>query len=291
MPLFEGIFPALITPFTTTGQLDEAAARRVIQYNMDKGVDGFYVCGSTGESLLMNMQQRKRILEVVVDEVQGHAKVLAHIGCFHTGDSIALAEHAASVGADAVSSLPPFYYKFTLQELTRYYLDIAEAVGVPMIVYNAPALTGVSFDQSNLGGIFANENVVGVKFTAYDLFQMQRLIAAYPDKLIINGHDELYLPSLSIGSRCAIGSTFNFMAEVFIQIRKLYLEKRLDEAAEMQNKANAVIAVLIEVGVFRAVKGMLNLLGLEVGECRKPFLPLTKQEYAQLEAALKTLHE
>lgn len=284
-----GIYPALITPFTSGDELDRAALRRVIEYNIKKGVDGFYVGGSTGESLLMSKGERKALLEETVAAVNGRAKVLAHIGCFHTQDSIELARHAMEAGACAVSSLPPFYYKFTLAELTAYYMDIVEAVPLPMIVYNAPELTGISFDSGNLGPIFASERVGGIKFTSYDLYQMQRIIAAYPDKCVINGHDEIYLPSLAAGSRCAIGSTFNFMAERFIEIRRLFREGNLDAAAAVQDRVNAVIDALIRVGVFRGVKGMLNLLGLDCGECRKPFAPLTREEYAQLEAALRAL--
>ena len=289
MEKLTGIYPALITPFTAEDKLDEAAVRRVIAYNLQKGVDGFYVCGSTGESLLMSMPERKRLLEVVTDEVAGRVKVLSHIGCFHTQDAIELARHAATLGVSAVSSLPPFYYKFTLPELTQYYMDIVRAVDLPMIVYNAPALTGVSFDTGNLGPIFACEQVAGIKFTSYDLYQMQRIIAAYPEKAVINGHDEIYLSGLAAGSRCAIGSTFNFMAEVFLKIRALFLENRIEEAAIWQDKANAVIDLLINIGVFRGVKGMLNVLGLSVGECRKPFTPLTREEYARLSEAAKII--
>lgn len=284
-----GIFPALITPFDSSGGLNEAALRRVVRYNINKGVQGFYVGGSTGEALLMSMEERKRALEIVMDEVAGKKPVLAHIGCIYTGDSIELAKHAKEVGVDAISSLPPFYYKFTIKELTGYYLDIVEAVPLPMIVYNAPALTGVSFDNSNLGDIFASEQVVGIKFTSYDLYQMQRLIKGNPNKVIINGHDEIYLSSLTVGSQCAIGSTFNFMAEVFIKIYEAYLAGELEKAAQLQDRANDVIEKLISVGVFRGVKGILNILGLDCGECRRPFLPLTSHEYKLLEEVLVKL--
>ncbi|NLD58919.1 MAG: N-acetylneuraminate lyase [Clostridiales bacterium] len=286
MDKLNGIFPALITPFDSNNRVDRAALRRVIEYNLQRGVSGFYACGSTGEALLMTKDERKELLEAAEEAIGGRALLLAHIGCFHTDDSIELARHAAALGVDAISSLPPFYYRFTLEELTRYYLDIVNAVPLPMIVYNAPALTGVSFDAKNIGPIFACEGVVGIKYTAYDLYQMQRMIAAHPDKIVINGHDEIFLPGMAAGSRSAIGSTFNFMADVFIRIRALFLENKIAEAAALQDSANRVIDVLIKVGVFRGVKGMLNVLGLSCGECRRPFLPLTGAEYKELEEAL-----
>ncbi len=287
MKKLEGIFPALVTPFTPFDRIDREALRRVIEYNIKKGVSGFYACGSTGEALLMTMDERRELLEAAAEIIGGRALLIAHIGCFHTDDSIALARHAAGLKVDAISSLPPFYYHFTPEELTRYYLEIADAVPLPMIVYHAPALTGVSLAGGHLARIFEHDGVAGIKFTSYDLYQMQRLIASHPDKTVINGHDEIFLAGMSVGSRTAIGSTFNFMPEVFIRIRALFLENRMEEAAALQDRANRVIDVLIGLGVFRGVKGMLNALGLSCGECRKPFLPLSREEYARLEEALE----
>lgn len=282
----EGIYPALVTPFTETGMIDEKALCAIIDDLLGKGIQGFYVGGSTGESLLMSKDERKSVLKLVVEHVNRRVKVLAHIGCFYTQDSIELAEYAASLNVDAISSLPPFYYKFTLAELTQYYLDIVQAVPMPMIVYNAPALTGVSFDSDNIKNIFQNENVIGLKYTSYDLYQMQRMIARNPKKIIINGHDELFLSTLAIGTQCAIGSTFNFMAEKFIKIKSNFESGNLYKARKLQDEANTVIEALIQVGVFRGVKGILNLIGLSGGNCRKPFAPLTAAEMKQLEKVL-----
>ncbi len=286
MAELEGIYPALVTPFTKTGMIDEKALCTIIDDLLGKGIQGFYVGGSTGESLLMSKDERKAVLKLVVEHVNKRVKVLAHIGCFYTQDSIELAEYAASLNVDAISSLPPFYFKFTLAELTQYYLDIVQAVPMPMIVYNAPALSGVSFDSDNIKNIFQNENVIGIKYTSYDLYQMQRLIARNPNKTIINGHDELFLSALAIGTRCAIGSTFNFMAEKFIKIKNNFQSSNLNEARKLQNEANTVIEALIKVGVFRGVKGILNLIGLPGGNCRKPFAPLSAAEMKQLEEVL-----
>ena len=285
----EGIFPALVTPFDSRDRIDRAALARVIEYNINKGVQGFYLGGSTGESLLLNQEERKDLTELVVEHVGGRSKVIAHIGCFATRDSIELAGHAKSCGVDAISALPPFYYKFTLGELKQFYLDIVDAVQLPMIIYNAPVLTGVSFDNQNLGPIFDHPLVIGVKFTSYDLYQMQRIITTNPDKFVINGHDEIYLSALAVGSRCAIGSTFNFMSGLYLKMRSLFDENKLDEARVLQNKANVIIELLISIGVFRGVKGMLGVLGLDCGDCRAPFAPLTKEEYRRLEDAAATL--
>ncbi len=287
----KGIYPALIVPFTTYDTVDEVVLRNLIDSLIEEGIHGFYVGGSTGESLLMSMDERKHVLEIVMDQVDKRVKVLAHIGCFHTQDAIQLAAHAREVGVEALSSLPPFYYKFTIEELTDYYLSITEAVDLPMIIYNAPALTGISFDLNNTSELFKNINMAGIKFTSYDLFLMQRMMEKYPDKIIINGHDEIFLSSLAIGCRCAIGSTFNFMAPLFIDIKKSFLSGDMHYAAELQGQANKVIEVLVKTGVFRGVKGMLELKGIPCGSCREPFIPLKEDERALLSSVFPVIYK
>lgn len=277
-----GIYPALITPFTANDEIDEHALRNLVEITLNTGVQGFYVGGSTAESLLMSMDERKRALEIVIDQVGKRVKVIAHIGCFHTQDSIRLADHAASVGVVAISSIPPIYYKFTLEELTQYYLDIVEAVPLPMIIYNIPALTGVTFNSQNTVDLFKHDLIAGVKYTSYDLYQMQRMISRNPGKVMINGHDEIFLSSLAIGVRCGIGSSYNVMPGKFLGILDNFLKGNLEQARLLQDQANQVLDVLIKMGIFRGVKGMLELMGIPCGSCRKPFKPLTVLEKQQL---------
>ncbi len=281
-----GIYPALVTPFTSQNKIDEKALQKLTEYLISKGVDGFYIGGSTGESLLLSGEERKEVLEIVHEQVKGRVKVIAHIGCFHTPSAIELAQHAASIGVDAISSLPPFYYKFTMKELQHYYHRLADEVDLPLIVYNAPALTGISFNSENIEEIFSHKNLAGIKFTSYDLFQMQRMMQKY-DKLIINGHDEIYLSSLSIGCNMAIGSTFNFMPEMFLEIKKNFEQGNIELAKKLQGRANEIIECLTKAGVFRGVKGMLDIIGYPCGSCREPFLPLTNEEKMKLQEVLK----
>jgi N-acetylneuraminate lyase len=232
------------------------------------------------------MAERKRIVEIAAATASGKTTLLAHIGCLCTEDAIELAEHAMRSGMTAISSLPPFFYKFSLNELTQYYLDIVQAVRAPMIVYNAPALTGVAFNSENIKSVFQNELICGIKYTSYDLFQMQRMLTLNPNKIIINGHDEQLLSTLVIGVNCAIGSTFNIMPDKFIQLWKSFEEGKVEEARHLQGEANAIIDVLCQIGIFRAIKGVMNLQGIPVGSCRRPFLPLSKDEMVRLEKLL-----
>ncbi|MGM0877920.1 MAG: N-acetylneuraminate lyase [Bacillota bacterium] len=286
MEKFYGIIPALITPFTENGKINEKALQQIVKINLEKGVSGFYVGGSTGESFLMTTEERKTILEIVSHEAKGKAKIIAHIGSIATDHALELSRHAAELQVDAISSLPPFYYKFSLSEIKSYYLDIVNEVSLPMIIYNIPALTGVSFTSDNIGDLLEDTRIMGVKYTSHDLFQMQRMLQEYPEVTVFNGHDEVFLGGLAMGAKSAIGSTFNFMAEKFIRIQKLYEAGKLDEARNLQAEANQIISILIKVGVFQGVKEALKMMGIPCGECRRPFKKLDNEERNMLQKVL-----
>lgn len=280
-----GIFPALVTPFTD-GCVDEEKLEQVVEKLLREGVDGLYVGGSTGEALLISLDERKEVLRRVLRQVNGRCKVIAHIGALCTRDAVTLASDALKAGADAISSIPPIYYGYRACELEQYYLDIVSAVKAPLLIYHVPALSGQSLSDDNIARLFEHENIAGIKFTAYDHFRMQRLIEKYPDKAVINGHDELYLSSLCIGSRCAVGSTFNFMAPKFMKLKESFELGDMETARRLQGEANRIIEVMIQVGVFRAVKGIMRLQGVDAGECKRPFLPLTPEEINLLQTVL-----
>ncbi|MCL2864420.1 MAG: N-acetylneuraminate lyase [Lachnospiraceae bacterium] len=278
MKKFTGIYPALLTPFDHAGNLNAVALEKVIEHNINKGVRGFYVGGSTGEFLLLSMEERKELLVLVTAIVSKRVDIIVNIGAFATEHTIDLARHAESLDVAAISAVPPFYFKFNLSEYLNFYADIAKAVSLPMVIYNIPVLTGVHLDQKALEQLFAIEHVVGMKHTSYDLHQMQRIIEKFPDTSVFGGHDELFLPAYSLGARAAIGSTFNFMAEKFITLEKLFIAGEMEKALILQGEINKIVEVLTEIGVFKGVKAALRFQGIDCGECRKPFMPLSLAE-------------
>ena len=287
MNKFTGIFPALVTPFDKNGRINPGMVEQVIESCLAKGVNGFYVGGSTGESYLLTTEERRFMLEQVVKAVDGRGQIIANIGVFATAQGIELAKHAESLGVSAISSVPPFYFPFNMDEYVQYYNDLAESVSVPVIIYNIPAMSGITFKTSDIERFFANDKIIGMKHTSYDLFQLQRVIEEYPEKSVFCGHDELFLSATAVGVRAGIGSTFNFMAEKFVKIQKLVSENQWTEAKSVQNEANAVIEALCKVGVFKGVKAALKLQGLDCGECRKPFQPLEEQQVSMLRTVLE----
>lgn len=271
---YNGIFTALLTPFNEAGEVNEGELIKLIKFNLDMGVRGFYVCGSTGESFLLSKEERMRIMEIVKREAEG-STLIAHIGSLDERDACEMAKHAKALGYDAISSVAPFYFKFSPAEIKGYYERLADAGDLPMLVYHIPALSGVSLSQDSMSAFLRDPRFLGIKYTSNDFFTLERLKAEYPDKLFFNGYDEMLLSGLAMGADGAIGSTYNFMADKFVKIYSLFAEGKLDEARKIQNEANKIITILCKIGVMQAEKEILCQLGFDFGCCRHPFLPVS----------------
>ena len=281
---FKGIFPALLTPFDKSNKINEKALAELIEMNIKKGVAGFYVGGSTAEAFLLTDDERKQLYKTVSDIVAGRCMLIAHIGCISTEKSAGFGKCALLAGGySAVSSIVPFYYKFSFAEIKKYYFDIVERINLPMIIYNFPNFSGVSLSADNIGEFLKDKRFIGVKHTSNDYFAMEQFKTAYPEKVVYNGFDEMLLAGLSMGADGGIGSTYNFMAEKFIRIYNLFHDGNMAKARKLQNEANAIIAALCRVGVMQGEKAVLNLMGLDFGCCREPFGMLNNDQITYLE--------
>lgn len=282
MEKLKGIFPALLTPFTKEGKINEGALASLVKMNLDKGVDGFYVGGSTAEAFLLSQEERKYILDIVMQEAKGKGSVIYHIGCIGTDQAINLGRYAEKAGVDAISSIPPFYYNFSFSEIKNYYFDIVNEVSLPMIIYNFPAFSGVTLNIGNMKEFFVDNRFIGLKHTSNDFYTLERVKRVYQDVIVYNGFDEMFLSGLIMGADGGIGSTYNVMAEKFVAIRKLFLQGDIRLAQKLQREANNIIEVLAKVGVLPGEKEILNMMGFEYGECRRPFKKLDVEEKKML---------
>lgn len=283
-----GIFPALLTAFDSEG-VDTAKVQALSSRLASKGVKGLYVGGSSGEMVLMSAEERMALLEAVCTAVGGSCTVIAHVGAISLRDTLTLACHAARCGVQALSSVTPLYYKYSFREVKGYYEALAGETGLPVIIYNIPALTGMSLSAEQLGELLQIPHVGGMKFTSSDFFLLERLRAGFPDKVFFNGSDEMLLSGLAAGADGGIGTTYNFMPEKFLRIYHLYRQGAMAEALEVQSEANRVIRVLLKHGVLPASKELLRLGGLDYGVCRAPFLPLESPALEELRAVAESL--
>lgn len=274
---FKGIYTALLTPFDKNGKINEKALEKLIQFNIANGVQGFYVCGSTGEAFMLSTEERKQVMEIVKACAPNHT-LIAHIGSIDERVAHELGKYAKELSYDAVSSVAPFYFKFSFNEIKDYYYRTAQESDLPMIVYNFPAFSGVNMGVKEMGEFLCDDKFIGIKHTSNDFFALEQCKTTFPDKLVYNGYDEMFLAGLSMGADGGIGSTYNFMADKFVKIKELFEKNDMFGAYEIQKEANRIITVLCKIGVMQAEKEVLNQLGFDFGVCRHPFREVTEEE-------------
>lgn len=287
----KGVIPAVLTVFDKEENIDEAGMRQLVSHLINKGVNGLYLTGSTGEGFTMTGEERKRIVEIVMDENAGRVPVIVHVGAIGTRNSIDLAKHAEEVGADAISSVPPFYWKFNENQIVKYYEEIAKACNLPMIVYNVP-LVGL-LGMNAIKRLAAIDNVKGIKYTAlshYEITQIKDEVGE--DFLVYSGSDEMAMSGLLAGADGIMGSFFNIMPDLFINIYNAIQNKDLDEAQRLQRQAVEIIMFALKVPSFYAgMKVVLRAIGVNAGYCRSPFENLTPEEEIELINGFKKLKE
>ncbi len=275
---FKGVYVALLTPFDKNGNVNTAVLRDAIKYNIEKGVKGFYVSGSTAEVFLLSPEERISLYRTCAEAVDGKATLFAHVGAVSTAESIRYARIAEDLGYDAISAVAPFYYKFSFDQIKKHYYDIAESSSLPMIIYNFPGNSGVNLTVGQISEFLNDEKFIGVKHTSSDLFALAQYKKQFPDKYVFNGYDEIFLAGVSMGADGGIGSTYNFMAEKFIEIMKLVSENQIEKAKEIQYEICRIISVLIKFGVTEAEKAVMEQLGLPFGNARAPFSVLDEKQ-------------
>ena len=288
MNISGSIFAATLTPMRADGSVAPEAVAPLTDFILSKGVHGLYVSGSTGESVLQSRAERAEILTATAEHARGKCTLIAHVGSASTGDATALAALASEQGFDAVSAVPPYYYKHNFDDIADYYRAIADASGLPLIIYNIPALSGTDLSSEKLLELMEDDRIAGVKFTAQDLFQFGELRKAAPNKKFYFGTDEMFIGAAAIGTDGGIGSTYNLIGDVYLAVEKAIAAGDIDEARRQQRKANDLIAILLKVGVIGGLKHALNRLGVPVGPCRRPFSPMSADGIKLLDSWLDT---
>lgn len=279
----KGIHSALLISVNEDGTLNEEGLRQIVRHNIDNmKVDGLYVGGSTGENFLIDTDMKKRIFDVVKEEVKDEVTLIAQVGGTNVYESIELAKYATDLDYDAISAVTPFYYPYSFAEIKEYYEMIVNSVDNRLIIYSIPALTGVDISVENFKELFELKNVVGVKFTAADFFLLERLRKACPEELILSGFDEMLLPAVVSGVDGAIGSTYNVNG---IKAREIYESAKnneIDKARELQHETNDLIEEILNNGLYPTIKELLKCYGADAGFSRKPMASATEE---QIEAA------
>lgn len=279
MTAFRGILPALVTPFDEDDRFNPSALEQLLEHLYAADVHGVYVCGSTGEGWQQSLAQRKHVAEVAVKSSPPGKLVVVHVGAASTSDAIELIKHASRTGARAVSSLPPFG-NYSFDEVKAYYGSLAEASDIPLLLYYFPALNSVISSTDQIIELCQLPNVIGLKFTAYDLFKLATLKES--GAVVFNGYDEVLVAGLLMGADGGIGTIYSIVPRLFMQVYRLAQNSQWEEARRVQQRINELIRILVRYPLFPATKMLLKSMGIDCGRCLSPRRALTTAEETQL---------
>ncbi len=287
--LFDGVMPAIVSCVDEDGGVYENTTRRIIDWHLGAGAKGFYICGGTGEGPVLQKKTRMEIAEIAKDAVGNRGKIISHVGAIDLKTAVELAEHAGKIGLDAVSSVPPFFFGYGEKEIANYYKAIAEASGLPVLIYASP-LSGITITWDMVDRLMDIPGVIGLKWTNYDYYTMRRIKELRGGNInVINGPDECLLCGLVMGADGGIGATYNVMPGLFCDIYKNYREGNIEEARKLQFRANQLINVLIKFGVVAGIKDILNMMGYDCGYQVYPQKRFTEEEQKAFREAVKAL--
>ena len=276
---FRGVFPAVVTPFDANGEFAGATFERLLARLYETGVHGVYVCGQTGEGLLQPVSMRQQVAEAAVRCSPKDRTVILHVGAARLADAIQLARHAERIGASAVSSLPPAG-NYSFAELRGYYQQLANASGLPLLVYYYPEASRLTVTLDHLLDLCEIPNVVGLKFTDFDLYKLHQI--SQSGKVIFNGRDEVFAAGLLMGADGGIGTFYNLVPGLVLKVYLSALSGQWDEARRAQDQVNELIRITLQFPMLSAVKTMLKWQGFDCGPCLAPRQNLTHEQELQL---------
>ena len=285
-----GVIPAMLTLFDENENVDVKRTRDLVEFLLDKGIGGLYLTGSTGEGFLMDHDERKLVVETVIDQVAGRCPVIVHVGDIGTRKTIQLAEHAWKAGADAISSVPPFYWKFSEDDIYGYYRDVSESTPLPMIIYNVP-MAGM-MGAGLIERIAQLPNVKGMKFTGKDHDTMSYLKARLGEDFIVySGCDEMAFSGLSVGADGIIGSFYNVMPELFSGIYNAVQTGDMKTGRRLQQIGTEIILECIKYDYLALMRNMIGWQGVDAGFSRRPFRNYRDDELTDLKRKLRAIGE
>lgn len=289
---FKGIFPALYACYDDEGEVSESRTRKLCNYLYKKGMKGFYVGGSSGECIYQTIEERKLTLKTVAEALKGKATLIAHVGAPSTRDSIILAKYAEELGYDALSSIPPIYFKLPETAIYKYWTDIMESTELPFFIYNIPQTTGYNLSIDLFKKMMENPLVKGVQNSSMLVIDIERFKAAVKQKdiIVFNGSDEQFVAGRLMGADSGIGGTYGSMPELFLKAEEFMANDRVKEAASIQSDINDIIIALagLDGSMYSAIKEILKLRGINIGSVRSPIEEVSEADFKKLED-IKTL--
>ena len=286
----KGIIPAMVTPVTSDGKINVEALRKLTSYLIQGGVHGLFPVGSQGEFYALSFDEKKSVIEVVVQETKGRVPVYAGTGAITTREAIALTKMSEEAGVSAVSVLTPFFIRPNEEELFEHYSAIAKATRLPVLLYNNPQRTGVNISAEFVTRASKIENIVGIKDSSGDVTLTSEYIRRTDDKFsVLAGRDTLIYGTLCYGGKGAIAATANVAPRVVVEIYEAFQAGDWKRSLEAQFRL-APLRLAFDLGTFPVViKEALNLLGIDAGVGIPPVGGITPKAKGELKEILKNM--
>lgn len=266
----EGVFPALVTPFKKDESIDEEAFRSLIQY-VNPHVDGIVPCGTTGEFVYMDFDERKRLLDIALDEMKGSKFVIAGTGACATKHAIELTNHAKDAGADASLIVSPYFLNPSDKGQYEHFYQVAKKTDFPIIMYNIPQCTGSYLPRRVIEDLANIDNIIGLKDSSGNLTFTLEVLEKVRDKIdVVIGHDEVVLPALAAGCKGMILASAQVFPEIWQELFLAVKERELEKAQGLQMKVQKLARIFCRYGGAVPVKAALRMMGHNMGRARKP---------------------
>ena len=290
---FEGTYVAMVTPFTNDLEIDEEGFRSNINYLIDKGVTGLVGAGTTGESATVSHEEHQRIIDILVDEVNGRVETIAGTGSNATSEALSLTQYAYDAGADSALLITPYYNKPQQHAMVQHYSTIADAVDIPLILYNVPSRTGINMDVETIvelakvDGIDAVKEASGSVDKVSDIYKALTHEGLEDDFCILSGEDSLTLPLMAVGATGVISASANIDAKRMVLMVDSILNDDYTRAMELHYEMVELIRALFIESNPVPVKTAMNLMGLPSGPLRQPLAEMLPENLEVLKKALK----
>lgn len=290
---FEGTYVAMVTPFDKNGDINEEGFRSNINYLIDQGVDGLVGAGTTGESATLNHEEHKRVIEILVDEVDGRVETVAGTGSNATSEAVDLTKFSADVGADSALLITPYYNKPQQHALVDHYASVAEACDIPIIAYNVPSRTGsdiaveTAVELAKIDGVEAIKEASGSVDKISDIYQALSRENLEEDFNILSGEDSLTLPIMAVGGTGVISASANIDAKRMVLMVNSILNDDYTRAVELHYEMLDLIRALFIESNPVPVKTAMRLMGLPSGPFRQPLADMKEENLEVLKKALK----
>jgi 4-hydroxy-tetrahydrodipicolinate synthase len=291
-PKFEGIFPPHVTPFSKNEEIDFAAIKRLIHFWQGSGCSGLVTCASNGEAPYLSREERRMVLGLVTDEVNGKNPVIAGVGAPSTRETIVLARDAEDMNADALLIVSPYFYKPTNTELFAHYARVISSTDLPVVIYNVPKFTGYNLDASLIEKLIAEfEQVVGIKDSSGAIGQISELADHVGNKVsLLAGTADVFLPSLCMGAKGAILAIANVVPQMCVDLYNYFRQDEFEKARQISVKLLRLNNVLVKkFNQISAIKEAMNQLGRPAGSPRGPSLPLDESACNEIRTELTAL--